>query len=790
MRYLYDRGEEIPLECDSVLYRHPFLADGKEATRGKAGERLAPPPAGHYLIREIPAPGEDRLRYLGVIGENTTVVQITVGAFTAEPFGEVVHACRVPVNYYIEPGQAADTAFRTCEQDFGDAVYPHVMANHMGEIDPRFARNDPNWESLGVPEIVERLRALDAFWQKRGFAPLHGIASYTPSNSLVAALKELGWNVLHSVVPEQNWSDGRWAINHWGMPNQPFYVASDDFRKPCARSGRNLLAMGMNSYHLYMPHVTRWGDNVLSPSHFLRWHRTVESGPEPVRFQAFLDDYLAARSTGTEPFFLIAGFEFGRTFGVRSMTRHNRRGLELLVEAARERNLVFATGRDVALYFEARRSGCPENVFTQRDYLAGTRIMDKPVDSGPSIGMEMTEYKAVFAHLSPLPFYHYDYRERWNFRAGDADAPHDYAGEDRERVRFENGAVTVREPLPRAVPVAFWDHELVSPVPFRTFVPAKLDDGRLHTVVELPAGWRGEWKPELRRVSAPTELESEGPLRIRKIGGFCYVYPEFPVTRPFAIRWKTPRPCSAASPGRFYGELPAGTELSLEFDARRLWHRFGGVEPGELRPDAAAREILEREAAESARFFREAERQLPEEQNAFDAAFSALLPPGEETVLDIDCFGDCVFGEKSRAKPFDRVVRRKRGLSAEELSDGGISLGHGKSFWVHPRKLHFEISELDALRGKFTVTLYNDNPHRYRLEVKSGGRLLAAAPSWDCGREKTLRLVLDAGDFPEGTADFFLYSDQIGVLDDWFRDGGFCATLERLAVTVPKSDLH
>jgi len=117
MRYLYDRGEEISLEFDSVLYRHPFLSDGKETARGKAGERLAPPPAGHYLIREIPAPGEDRLRYLGVIGAHATVVQITVGAFTADTFDGVVHANRIPVNYYIAPRQTADTQFRTFDQD-------------------------------------------------------------------------------------------------------------------------------------------------------------------------------------------------------------------------------------------------------------------------------------------------------------------------------------------------------------------------------------------------------------------------------------------------------------------------------------------------------------------------------------------------------------------------------------------------------------------------------------------------------------------------------------------------
>ena len=93
--------------------------------------------------------------------------------------------------------------------------------------------------------------------------------------------------------------------------------------------------------------------------------------------------------------------------------------MELVLELARKEPIVFATGRDVASYYERFCPSHPEIVFTQRDYLAGTRIMDKPINSGPSIGMEMEDYKAVFAHQETLPYYHYDYTETWTFRADD-----------------------------------------------------------------------------------------------------------------------------------------------------------------------------------------------------------------------------------------------------------------------------------------------------------------------------------------------------------------------------------
>ena len=805
MRYLFDRSEAIELECDAVIRRHPSLSDGAEVIRARAGETVPPLAPGHYLISETTAPGEERVRYLGVAGRGYTVMQLTVGSFTSDTFDAVVHANRVPVNYYVNLGQVNDSTFRGYEQDYGDAVYPHLMPNSLSPVDPAFACHDANWDSLDAETIETRLRALDGFWRERGFAPLHGIATYTPSNSLVAAMKRLGWRVLHSVVPEQNWSDGRWAINHWGMPNQPYYISDEDFRKPTVRRDRNVIAMSMNSYHLYMPHVTHWGDNVLSPSHFLRWHRTVESGPEPLRFGNFLRDYLAAAEGREEPFFLIAGFEFGRTFGVRSMTKHNRRGLELVLEAAKRHPVVFATGRDVALYYERHQLAQPEAVFTQRDYLAGTRIMDKPVNSGPSIGMEMHAYKAVFAHLEPLPFYHYDYLEPWHYRADDTAVPRDYVESDRAavEVRRSGDVLTLRaaKPLERAVPVAVWDGEIAGDRPGRVFQPPQLDDGRTHTVLELPAGWHGECVLAVRNVSEPPAAEFAGSdhpaWRVQRIGGHCYLYLDFPATRPFEIDWQAPAACRIDAPDRVLGGFAAGESVRLAFNARRLWYRFHGLAPEAIRPGGDAMRKLSAEQRESERFFAEARRDLPRDRRELDEWFAAQLPAGEHVELELDCFGDNVFGERSRARPFDRIVRRgKAALRAEELSDGGISLGHGRSFWVHPRSLHFEIAGLETLAsadGRFTLTLFTRTPKeeakpfRYRLRIQHRGRLVAEFPAWVCpydcseGALLQVRLPLDA--FPDGVADCHLAADQRGVLDDWYREGGFIAALERLAVT-------
>ncbi len=811
MRYLYDQTEPVTLEYDSVIVRHPVLADGTEAACGRMNETLSPLAPGSYLITEDLAPGKQRTRYLGVVGDSYTVMQLTVGAFTSDYFDVPAHSNRIPVNYYVNSRNLADSTFRGFEQDYGDAIYPHLMANSLGQINPEYAQANTNWDSLKTDEIIERLTAYDQYWQKCGFEPLHGLATYTPSNSLIAAMKEMGWNVLHSIIPEQNWSDGRWAINHWGMPNQAFYVADDDFRKPMRRDEKNVVAMGMNSYHLYMPHVTNWGDNVLSPSHFLRWHRTVESGQEPIRFKAFLDDYLAAVRSQKAPFFLIAGFEFGRTFGVRSMTQHNRRGMELVIEAAKTLPIVFATGRDVALYYEKFLNAHPEVVYTQRDYLAGTRIMDKPVNSGPSIGMEMKDYKAVFAHLEPLPFYHYDYLEEWQYAADDVDMPRDYAADDRDQVRIDKTCtsftISVESPLFRAIPVAIWDAKLTEEVPFRKFLPAVLDDERVHTVLELPVGWSGVLELSIATCSKPPAAEfsgSEHPAwRVQKIGDCCYLYIDFPVTRPFELEWQVPAECRLDAPDKVVGNFTAGQMVTLSFDARRLWYRIHGLNPEQIIPDQVAMTVLDAESAESQRFFDQVREELPLRQQELDEWFATQIPENEYVEYEIDCFGNNIFGERSRAKKFDRVVRcGSARLRAEELSDGGISLGHGRSFWVHPRGLHFELAGVDKLEsrdGLFSLTLFTRTPNiepnlfSYNIQVKndSGEEIFKSSKSWVCPHEASpesiFRIILPIAAFTNGVVDVIISAAQQPVLDDWYRDGGFIAALERLSVSLRKN---
>ena len=838
--YLYSAEEKVvsPHPCEVIT--HPYLSDGRLVASAEAGEAFGPLAPGSYLIRETVAPGQVRTRYLGVAAPGWTVVQLTCGT-TGDRLDSVVHARRVPMNYYVSVSEAqTDTTFLGWERDYGDDILLHLHPDSLGAIDPAFKTLKENWEDFTVPEIVARLKALDKWMTDFGFRPLRGFASYTPANTLVEAMRTVGWDILHSLCPEQNWSDGNWAINHWGMMNQPYYVGADDFRKSVVRGNPSgdVLGMCMNSYNLYMPHVVGWGDNVCSPSHNIRWHRTTDSGDVPVRYENFLDDYLkVAEGVKGGPYFLTTGYEFGRTFGTRAMSVHNRAGCEYAIDRAKDGGkVVFATASDVADWYRRFCPAYPESVFTQRDYLAGTRIMDKPIDSGPSIGMEMKDYKTCFAHLSPLPHYHYDYTIPWHFKAADTTAPNDFAAEDRERVevrigdggRADSVKAVVKDPLPRATPVCFWDSELKDvPAGFRIFTPPVLDDRREHAVVELPKGFCGTFAARRTVKSAPARAEFDGlvtPLwRVQTIGAgarrHCYAFVDTPLLSPCTIRFTCPRDCRIDTRERPLGAFRKGETVELAFTTRRTWYRFWGLTAEEIQPDAAAVAALVRAAAEWKAFAADAKANLAKSQAADDAFFRSVVPADETLLLDIDCFGNAVFGERSRAQPFDRrVYAANDRVTAKEYSDGGISYGKGKSFWVHPRGLTFQVEGLDSLdlkptdvvRIRLCTVAGADEPLSYLVTAKSGWNKIlgdfvspadlghAAHPTgerivWNPPKTRTadglMTLDVPVSKIQGGVISVGLRTNQKQVLDDWFADGGFIARLERVVVTVLKADV-
>ncbi|OAM90582.1 hypothetical protein OH491_02295 [Termitidicoccus mucosus] len=812
------------------IARARLAPTGTAAGRG-GGWEWTPPECGMWLAEFTTDGGEVLRRPFAVVTREWAVCQITVGAFTSEDFADIIHPAGVAADYYVTGFAAGAADDFTCsdprwagsERLHGDAIHPHVMADAFGAIAPALAHDDPNWDSLPPAQIDARLAALQGWWLARGFAPLDRVASYTPSNRFVEACARAGIGVLHSLVPEQNWSDGDWSINHWGMPTCPFWIAGDDYRKAGSRDGGArppVLGMTMNHYHVLAPHLTHWGDFVLSPSHFTRWLRAADSGGESRRFRQFLADIVRGGTpVGDAPFFFVAGFEFGRTFGTADMTAWNRAGLRRLLALAQDEKLVFATSGDVRAYHQRHVPVLAQRVFRQRDSWVGVTVNGKPGQAGDSIVLELDGYKALIREDSPLPWLYYDYRERWAFATNDTAAPRDHAAACAAALRVDispardRAIITAAVPLPRAIPFALWDAAPVenatasgSPLAFRPLPLAPLDDARAITLLEAPAGWSGHAELALRPLATRPGRVEQGRWRAQAFGRkdtgetdtdprHVYLHLDAPLIADAPVQITLRKPARVEGPGAAGDPGPRGAgPLTLVFGPLKSWYRLLDCEPAD---------IVLPTAGETDRAL--APHLLPagadwEKQIALhnaglgEAAAKHPALAGKKILHATFCGAALPLGTRSRAEAHDIAVARPGGeaIIAREFGDGVISLGPGRAFWYHPRGLCARISGLPAATGasRWTVLLHSFDPFgldaAYRVKV---GRSKRDAGRWsvpvtpDDARTFFAFEADDADLDSRGRLAIHLATDQKQILR-WWDERGFIAALHALWVAA------
>jgi len=769
----------------------------------QAGEPFiwSPPDRGLFLARLVTEQSEELHRMVSVVSNEWAVCQITVGAFTAEDFADIIHGAGVAADYYVTLPQraevlefsAVDPRWPAYERLFGDAIHPHVMAESLGTTLPECAHDDPNWDTLSLPEIERRLRSLQAWWEAQGYLPLDRMATYTPCNPLTAACRATGIRVIHSLCAEQNWSDGEWVINHWGMPTAPYWIAPDDFRKAGHRDDQGVLGIIMNHYQVLLPHLTRWGDFVLSPSHFTRWLRAADAGPESTRFRQFLSDTVRGGTSLTEaPFFFIAGFEFGRTFGTANMTDYNRAGLRRLIELSGREKLVFATSGDVRAYYERHISaGLAERAFRQRDSWVGVTVNGKPGQAGDSVVIERSAYKALVREKQNLPFFHYDYQRTWDFSPADTEAPDDFAVQSEAEVSVQvspdRASISASSPLTRAVPVVLWDAD-IGDVPFERLPLRSLDDGRRVVALEIPQGWQGT--AEIALSTFPYGRNAVGPWIVQSFGEgaerHVYLHLAAPLTRDVKICVKLSKPADIDSAQRPLGRRAAGS-ISVTFGPLTQWYRFWGCDESDIEVDPNIEHLIEQSGA-----------LLPE--NAEDLAqahFTALdlrawdhpSLRGGRKVFSMYCGAKLMLGTRSRAAADDWPTAYEAGISAQEFSDGVISFGPGRAFWYHPRTLHFRIDGITPGEGKWAFLLHAFDPlgmsASYRVSVGRERRSVGlwVLPKSQDSEDAFFPIELDRSDFDEkGRLFVQLMADQKPLVH-WWEEGGFIAALHAFWLT-------
>lgn len=772
-----------------------------------------PTEPGAYIV-EFRSAHEVLTRYVGVVAPGWAVCQLTIGALTSDDFDAVVHppqstpqpqsspqSSPVPVDYYITLHQAEDERWRNYEHRYGDAIHPHLHTNDFGAIAPELAHHDPNWDSLSLEKMIACLRALQTWWQNKGYDPLDRIASYTPCNKLIQACRATGIRVVHSLCPEQNWSDGEWAINHWGMPTCPFWVADDDFRKPGARRADGVLAITMNHYQVLLPHLTHWGDFVLSPSHTLRWHRSCDVGETPVRFEQFARDTISnVNPQSALPLFFVAGFEFGKALGVSKMTDHNRRGLEILIELSRTVPLVFATSRDVRAYYDRHVPVLPDRILLQRDTWAGARTMGKPGVAPDSVVIERGRYKALICDGEPLAMFHYDYTQTWNYPTAATDVPEDFATADQQALTVQRSpdklTFSATQPLPRPIPVMLWDAHAAASLPtsLRAQDLPVLDDQRHHQLLEVPAGWQGRQEIPLHS-TPPSRLPRPDWWQTRTFGTgsrrHTYLHLDLPLLHDVQIPIQLKRPVSVDGPHGPLGPMPAGP-IILTVGPHRTWHRFWNAETADLEPDPTTLAAIAN--LRPATDLLADNWQLEQEKHVSQLHQALLQQHGlreEQIALQVICGAKLPLGSRSRSTAYDLVRSKVPGLIAHEYSDGAIAYGPGKSFWEHARSFSFKIHGLNSpsLRGPLQLVLHSFDPlalnARFKVGIAGHAQDTWILPPDPLEPAAWYRLTIDpAWIDASGTLRCHLKADHPHVLHDWWQERGFLATLHALWVVT------
>jgi hypothetical protein len=546
------------------------------------------------------------------------------------------------------------------------------------------------------------------------------------------------------------------------------------------------------------PHLTHWGDFVLSPSHFTRWLRAADIGDESTRFRHFLTETVqGGTSLGDAPFFFVAGFEFGRTFGTTDMTEWNAAGLRRLIALSETEQLVFATSSDVRAYHDRHVRGLAERAFRQRDHWVGVTVNGKPGQTGDAVVIERGDYKALLREGAVLPWLYYDYRRTWNFATRDANAPEDFAAACAQELMVSYpsaGRVVVEAPAPltRATPVAFWDAE-VDGGGFARLPLAGLDDGRAVSVMEIPAGWQGRVELSVRGRRLTGGRRRSGRWESQSFGAgvdrHTYLHLDAPLVRDAVFSVRLRKPARVDGTGRLLGEQPAG-ELALEFGPMKHWYRFWGCEVDDLELPAVDEAAL---IASGAWLSPE----WADEVTAHTAKLGSLARAhaafrNGDLVCEVFCGARLPVGTRSRAAAHDIAGKCAAGVTAGEHSDGVIAFGPSRAFWYHPRGLVLRVDGLcsagDRSRGSWRVLLNSFDPlgldARFVVTVGEkrrvvGNWILPAAAEVDGAffEFDVTEADLDA----EGRLMISVRTDQQQILR-WWSEAGFIAAVHAVWV--------
>lgn len=329
------------------------------------------------------------------------------------------HELHLPFSYWAEillygamPYAENFLAFSRGARQYGDD--PGMLIFMGGEYlkdDKTVFYDEPESVQCGV------LQCYQEFWPMLGFPkPLNSLYTYGMGNGPARVSRELGLNLLGALCADQNWGDGPFKINHWGMPARPYFVSEEDFRKPGPGGAGAMVGVQQCERQTVLcrdygcVYSFESGIEYAFQQYSGITRRRVIDDMVLSREMDFLECFLDASAQADHPYLFSTGIEMNGVWP--DIAAINRHFMEMLVRRARTANLAFTTASTAAEFMRAHYTEIPESIAYLPDVFAGMTNGEKPPLYPDTMEVENARFRAIFRRGETLPYAQYDYTER------------------------------------------------------------------------------------------------------------------------------------------------------------------------------------------------------------------------------------------------------------------------------------------------------------------------------------------------------------------------------------------
>lgn len=363
--------------------------------------------------------GNTRLvRQVAVLGKGYSAVVPWIGSNT--PYvDEILHKYDIPGDYWFSVMESSKTP-----EEYLKSCQNHLKNMHLYGDRLAFQLNG---KTLIPQSEAGSLFDLDHYTQQRGIeqcmrcmnlldVPVEIVASYTPDYFAFDILEKHGVKSLTSLVNWQNCDDGDWIINHCGIPNQPYYPATDNFRRNGKKRNITCSIMGNSSYNRnYSIMAFDSCPSNVSPGQRYFDNRVVHHQAQ--RFYDAFDEYLNDCKNSNELTTITIPIE--SFCGSSDWNIVNELALAYMAKKAATEKIVFTSAADISDYHKEKNLIMQKAYFYQPDYYYGYHNEELPGHVPDRLEANTPEYLAVIARGETLPKYFYDYTTPWENKPDD-----------------------------------------------------------------------------------------------------------------------------------------------------------------------------------------------------------------------------------------------------------------------------------------------------------------------------------------------------------------------------------